>query len=52
MKKLVPDLLGVAGYCQLIAGLYLSFGLGLALAVGGALMLLGGYLAARRKVRP
>lgn len=47
MKRLLPDLLGSAGYCLLAAGLYVRFGLGVALIAGGALMMLGAFLAAK-----
>lgn len=47
MKRLLPDLLGSAGYCLLIGGLYVRFGLGVALIAGGALMMLGAFLAAK-----
>lgn len=54
MKKALPDLLGTAGYCLLVGGLYVRFGLGEALLVGGALMMVGAFLAGRRlkAVRP
>lgn len=51
MKRYLPDLLGSAGYCLLIGGLYVRFGLGVALIAGGILMMVGGFLAGK-KVRP
>lgn len=48
MKKAIPDLLGTAGVCLLVGGVYLRFGTGEALLAGGALLIVGGFLAARR----
>ena len=35
MKKMLPEFVGTAGYCLLVAGLYVQFGPGWALIVGG-----------------
>lgn len=45
MKKMIPDLIGAAGVCLLVAGLYLQYGAGPALISGGSLLMLGGFLA-------
>lgn len=47
MKKMLPDLLGTAGLCLVVGGLYLLYGLGLSLVVGGVLLMVGGVLAGR-----
>lgn len=51
MKRLLPDLLGTAGYCLLTAGLYECYGLGVALIAGGVLMMVGAFLMAPKVVR-
>lgn len=38
MKKWLPEALGTAGYCLLVTGLYIQFGPGVALIVGGTLL--------------
>ena len=48
MKKMLPDVLGTAGLCLLVSGLLLLYGLGVALAVGGVLLMVGGFLAGLR----
>ena len=48
MKRHIPDALGVAGFCLLLAGLYLRFGVAAALMAGGPLLMVGAFLAARR----
>lgn len=45
MKKWLPEVLGTAGYCLLVAGLHVQFGPGVALIAGGALLLAGAYKA-------
>lgn len=47
MKKLLPEALGMAGFCLLSWGLYLQFGAGVAMMVGGPLMMGGAYVAAK-----
>ena len=47
MKNYFPDLLGAAGYCLLVAGLYVQFGPGVALMAGGVLLMIGAYLWGR-----
>lgn len=48
MKRHIPDVLGVAGFCLLLIGLYLRFGIAAALMVGGPLLMVGAFLSARR----
>jgi hypothetical protein len=43
MKKYIPDLLGAAGYCLLVVGLNVQFGLGVALIAGGVLLMAGAW---------
>lgn len=40
MKKWLPEVLGTAGYGLLVTGLFVQFGPGVALIVGGALLIL------------
>jgi hypothetical protein len=47
MKKYIPDLLGAAGYCLLVAGLYAQFGPGVALMGGGVLLMVGAFVWGR-----
>lgn len=47
MKRHIPDVLGVAGFCLLLIGLYLRFGIAAALMVGGPLLMVGAFLSAR-----
>ncbi len=47
MKRHIPDVLGVAGFCLLLIGLYLRFGIAAALMAGGPLLMVGAFLAAR-----
>ena len=47
MKKYLPDVLGAAGYCLLVAGLYVQFGPGVALMAGGVLLMAGAWLWGR-----
>ena len=39
MKNWLPEVIGTAGYYLFVAGLYLQFGPGVALMVGGALLI-------------
>ncbi|WP_170320301.1 MULTISPECIES: hypothetical protein [Pseudomonas] len=39
MKKMLPELVGTAGFCLFVAGLHIEFGPGIAMIVGGALLL-------------
>lgn len=39
MKEWLPELFGTAGYCLLFAGLWVQFGLGVALITGGSLLI-------------
>ncbi|MFV2949624.1 hypothetical protein [Pseudomonas japonica] len=39
--KWLPESIGTAGFCLLVAGLYVQFGAGVALMFGGGLMLAG-----------
>ncbi|GEM_PF-3993558 len=39
MKKWLPEVIGTAGFCLFVAGLYLQFGPGVALMVGGVLLM-------------
>lgn len=48
MKKWLPELLGTAGYCLLVAGLYEQFGAGVALIVAGGLLLAAAIKAVER----
>lgn len=47
MKRLLPEALGTAGYGLLCGGLYVVFGTGVAMCVGGTLLMVGGYYAAK-----
>lgn len=46
--KWLPEILGTAGYCLLVAGLYVQFGAGVALMVGGSLLLAGAIKMVRK----
>lgn len=48
MRKMLPDLLGTAGLCLFVSGMHLLYGLGLALAVSGVLLMVGGFIAGLR----
>jgi hypothetical protein len=48
MKTWLPEILGTAGYCLLVAGLYVQFGPGVAMMVGGGLLLAVAVKAVRR----
>lgn len=48
MKTLLPEIIGTAGYCLLVAGLFVQFGEGVAMIVGGALLLAVAVKAVRR----
>lgn len=48
MKRHIPDVLGTAGFCLLLSGLYLQFGGAAALMAGGPLLMVGAFLSARR----
>jgi len=39
MRKVLPELVGTAGFCLFATGLYLQFGAGVALIVGGVLLM-------------
>lgn len=41
MKTWIPELIGTAGFCLLVSGLYVQFGPGWALMAGGVLLLGG-----------
>ena len=45
MKKMLPEIVGTAGYCLLVAGLYVQFGPGWALIVGGIGLVAGAIKA-------
>lgn len=47
MKKLIPEALGLAGFCLLFAGLYLQLGAGVAMIVCGPLMMVAAYAGAK-----
>lgn len=49
MKSLITDLIGLAGFGTLAAGIYLQFGLAPSLMFGGALSLIYALVAAWRK---
>lgn len=46
--KWLPESIGTAGFCLFVAGLYVQFGAGVALMVGGGLMLAGAVKAVWR----
>lgn len=48
MKKMLPDAIGLAGFCLLVFALHTLWGLGVALGVAGVLMMLGAFLAGSR----
>ncbi|WP_449103329.1 hypothetical protein [Pseudomonas veronii] len=48
MKKMLPELVGTAGYCLFVAGLHVEFGPGVAMIVGGALLLAAALKAVQR----
>ncbi|WP_257282121.1 hypothetical protein [Endozoicomonas sp. ISHI1] len=48
MKQISLDLIGVTGFSALMAGLYLQFGLSVALMSGGSLLLIFALAASRR----
>ncbi|MCD5980504.1 hypothetical protein [Pseudomonas quasicaspiana] len=47
MKNLIPDLIGAAGYCLSIGGLYVLFGTGVALLVAGVGLMAGAFVLGR-----
>lgn len=47
MKKMLPELIGTAGYGLSVAGCYVLWGPGTALLAGGLALILGALLAAR-----
>ena len=49
MKNFLTDLVGIAGTAMLCYGVYLQFGLPIALIVGGGLLLLYALFSARSK---
>jgi len=48
MKSLITDLVGLAGFGGLVAGVYLQFGTAIALMFGGGALLAFALAAARR----
>lgn len=48
MKSLIIDMTGLAGFGSLVGGIYLQFGLAVALMSGGSGLLLWALLSARR----
>lgn len=48
MKSLIIDVSGLAGFGALLGGVYLKFGVAVALMAGGSGLLLWALLAARR----
>lgn len=48
MKSLIIDVSGLAGFGALVGGVYLKFGVAIALMAGGSGLLLWALLAARR----
>lgn len=49
MKSLITDVIGLAGFGSLAAGVYLQFGLAAALILCGVLLLIFALVAARGK---
>lgn len=47
MKKMLPELVGTAGYGLCVAGCYLLWGAGVAMLAGGVALILGAFLASR-----
>ncbi|WP_440863196.1 hypothetical protein [Symbiopectobacterium purcellii] len=47
MKSLITDVIGLAGFGSLTAGVYLQFGVSVALMLTGVLLLIFALLAAR-----
>lgn len=48
IRKLIIDASGLAGFVALIAGVYLRFGLSVALMIGGGMALVAAILATKR----
>lgn len=48
IRKLIIDAGGLAGFAALLAGVYLRFGLSIALMIGGGLALVAAILATKR----
>ncbi|EKT1335040.1 hypothetical protein ABWR82_004307 [Salmonella enterica subsp. enterica] len=48
IRKLIIDAGGLAGFAALVAGVYLRFGLSVALMIGGVLALTAAVLATKR----
>ncbi|ERH56529.1 hypothetical protein [Pseudomonas simiae] len=48
MKNWLPELIGTAGFCLFVSGLYVQFGPGWALMAGGALLLAAAIKAVRQ----
>ncbi|MEI2829701.1 hypothetical protein [Pseudomonas mosselii] len=46
--KWLPESIGTAGFCLFVAGLYVQFGEGVALMVGGGLLVAGAAKAVWR----
>ncbi|UJT80196.1 hypothetical protein CFHODIGL_00003 [Edwardsiella phage EPP-1] len=51
MKSLISDVIGLVGFGLLTAGIYLRFGIALALMISGSLLLVGALAIARRGAR-
>lgn len=51
MKSLLTDVIGLVGFGLLTSGVYLQFGLALALMFSGGLLLAGALATARRGKR-
>lgn len=49
MKSLITDVIGLTGFGSLAAGVYLQFGLSVALMLSGSMLLIFALLAAGRK---
>jgi hypothetical protein len=49
MRKIIIDVLGLAGFGSLMAGVYLRYGLDIALMSGGILLLLLALASATRR---
>ena len=49
MKSLITDVIGLTGFGSLAAGVYLQFGLSVALMLSGSMLLVFALVAARGK---
>jgi hypothetical protein len=52
MRSILPDALGLAGFAAICLGLWLEFGRGWTLMIGGAILFGSGLVAAWRANRP